>query len=38
MAERLGYIRESFRLRIGRIYPKSEVAPTGGKAQVDVRT
>ncbi len=38
MVERIGYIRENFRLRIGRIYPKYEVVSTGGKTQVNVRT
>lgn len=35
MRERIGYIRELVRHRIGRIYPKNEVVKHGHKAKAE---
>ncbi len=37
MREKIGYIRELARCRIGRIYPKGEVREHGYKAEVKVK-
>ncbi len=36
MRERIGYLREIERERIGRIYPRGEVKPYGYKVEVKV--